>query len=566
MGEGLITSSYLELYTQFLGWAVYNQIWFLIKESGLIFIPFIGILWDGWLSSLEKSSFESVAAVSFRKIVMGNVVAMFVMIFAAEPVLPLNPSIVKFNKPELQIFGLGNVLGDGDVSLGDTGTTYDDAFRQDVEAVEARVPDLGIPVLWAHVMNWGSGFSYALVAGLPKKEDLRFLQNYMQSVFIDDPMLSNEISRFANECYGPARAKFFRIKDEVPARLNKAMIDDVLELYPDDLNWMGSLVLLKSPGLYAKSENMSVVSDGYKAKSPVSRFIDDDVPGGRPYCDEWWEGLQDSILTMAKSESLLSGSGISDYEVLGEVIVNVFDFGAITSEYVSLSEVTDNRIVETYLRNTQQRMDIVPDDLAMANTSYTPYDDPVSGQLAYATKGLLALYGSAKEGVVWSVKFYTLLLALPMIQAIVIFGFIITLPFLLVFTKLGVKGVVYGFMGFFALKIMTGLWGIASWLDSTLIAVMYPDKSALGATLFSTGRIGGTERILLDMMTTGMHVGLPLMFLAVMASAGFQIGAAINSGISGASDGANKAGTEGGNRGKQEMSVQENRMRQKSGL
>ncbi|UAA39127.1 conjugal transfer protein TraG N-terminal domain-containing protein [Paraneptunicella aestuarii] len=546
MGGGLVVGSYLELYTQFLGWAVYNNIWFLIKESGLIWIPFLAILWDGWLSSLEKSSFESVAAVSFRKIVMGNVVAMFVMIFAAEPVLPLNPSIVKLNKPELQVFGLGNVLGSGEVTVGDTGTTYDNAFSESVDLVEAQIPDLGIPVLWAHVMNWGSGFSYALIAGLPKKEDLRFLQNYMQSVFIDDPMLSNEVSRFTAECYAPARAKFFRIKDQIPARLNTEMVNDILLRYPNDLNWMGSMVLSKSQGLYAKSENMGVVSDGYRARNPVERFIDDDESRGRPYCDEWWEELRGSILSIAQSESFLGNGGVSNFDVLNEIILNSFDVAA--SEYVSLNEVTENYIVETYLKNTRQRLDIVHDDLAYLNTSYTPYGDPVSSGLAYGVKGFLSFLGSAKEGAVWSVKFYTILLALPMIQAIVIFSFIISLPFLLIFTKLGVKGVVYGFLGFFSLKLLTGLWGVASWLDTTLIAVMYPDESAVGAFL-SGANNDGTERILLDMMTTGMHIVLPMTFLYIVTVAGFQVGNVISGSVQSSTDASAKAGSTGGEMG-----------------
>ena len=497
------------------------------------------------MSSLEKSSFESVAAVSFRKIVMGNVVAMFVMIFAAEPVLPLNPSMVKLNKPEMQVFDLGNVLDNGKVSIGDTGTTYDAAFAASIESVKQQMPDLGIPALWYHVMNMGSGFSYGMIAGLPKQEDLRFLQNYMQSVFIDDPMLANEISRFTTECYGPARAKFFRIKDERPARLNIGLVEDVLGNNPGDLNWMGSVVLTKSPGLYAPSQDMSVVSDGYKAQSPVARFVDD-IPDGRPYCDKWWYALKGSILDIAKSESLLGDGGVSNFSVLDQVIGNLFP--VVASSHLTMDEITGNYIIRTYLRNTRQKLDMVPDDLAWANTSYSAHPDKVSQGLAYGVKGLVSGAGAMKEGAVWSAKFYTLLLALPMIQAIVIFGFIIVLPFLLIFTKLGMKGVVYGFMGFFSLKLLTGLWGVASWLDTTLIAVMYPDQSAIGA-FFSGANNEGTERILLDMMTTGMHVGLPLLFLGVMASAGFQITGVMSRSVEQGGEAASKSGEAGGRSG-----------------
>ena len=553
MGTGIVVNSYLELYTQFLGWAIYNSIWNTVKSSGLIFIPFIAILWSGWISNIEKSNHESLVNLSFRKIVTHHIIALFVLLLAAEPAIKINPSLVSYMTPKVSVYDLGNVLPEGEVSLKDTGTTYDGAFSLSIEGVEDSVPDLGVPILWTYTLNFSNGFSNALLAGLPQEENLRFLQNFVNSVFIDDPQLANEVSRFTSECYSRARLKFFRIKDEVPTRLNDNLVDDVLERYPNDLNWMGSVILTKSQGLYAKSENMKVVSDGYRARGPVKRFINDsEYSNARPYCDDWWNAIKTDILEVARTGSIV-GQGVSDIDILGQIVRNTYDVSM--SQYISLDDVIDNYIVETYLKNTRQRLDMVPDDLAWANTSYSSSSDFISESLAYGVKGGLSLYGSAKEGAVWSVKFYTILLALPMLQAVLIFGFIIVLPFLLIFTNFGVKGVIYGFMGFFSLKMLSALWGIASWFDNTLIAAMYPDQSALGA-FFSSANNEGTERIILDMITTAMHIGLPMIFFGVIGVAGFQVANVVGGAMEGGSQSAARAGEAGGQHGVQKTEEQ----------
>ena len=43
-------SSYLELYLAIFGWYMFDQIWVILKETGLAYLPFIGM----FLKNIEK--------------------------------------------------------------------------------------------------------------------------------------------------------------------------------------------------------------------------------------------------------------------------------------------------------------------------------------------------------------------------------------------------------------------------------------------------------------------------------------------------------------------------------
>ncbi len=40
--------SYLELFTTLFGWSFYNVIWDVLVGTGIVYLPFLGILIDNW--------------------------------------------------------------------------------------------------------------------------------------------------------------------------------------------------------------------------------------------------------------------------------------------------------------------------------------------------------------------------------------------------------------------------------------------------------------------------------------------------------------------------------------
>ncbi|MBE0365875.1 hypothetical protein PULV_b0565 [Pseudoalteromonas ulvae UL12] len=49
-----------------------------------------------------------------------------------------------------------------------------------------------------------------------------------------------------------AHQKYYIVKQTDSEPLNWKIVNEILDKYPNDLNWIGSLVLYKSQGIYSK--------------------------------------------------------------------------------------------------------------------------------------------------------------------------------------------------------------------------------------------------------------------------------------------------------------------------
>jgi hypothetical protein len=138
-----------------------------------------------------------------------------------------------------------------------------------------------------------------------------------------------------------------------------------------------------------------------------------------------------------------------------------------------------------------------------------------------------------------------ILAALPMIQAVLLLGIYALLPAVVVISRYSLTMMVLGALGIFTVKFWTVLWTLAQWVDQNLIMAMYPDVGVL-ARVFSSSGEHDTKRLLLNMITTGFYVMLPLLWSGMMAWSGKRIAM----GVSGLSDRmlnqARDAGKQGG--------------------
>ena len=87
------------------------------------------------------------------------------------------------------------------------------------------------------------------------------------------------------------------------------------------------------------------------------------------------------------------------------------------------------------------------------------------------------------------------------------------------------------------------------WVDQNLIASMYPDVNIF-LQIFANPGEHDMKRMLLNMITTSLYLGLPLLWSGMMAWTGMHIGRSLNAVQSEFSRPAQDAGRQGGGIGK----------------
>ena len=72
--------SYLELFTTLFGWAFYGVLWDVLVGSGIVYLPFLGILIDNWREPAEGGQFGTVTGLSLRRMEIELFIALLVVV------------------------------------------------------------------------------------------------------------------------------------------------------------------------------------------------------------------------------------------------------------------------------------------------------------------------------------------------------------------------------------------------------------------------------------------------------------------------------------------------------
>ena len=268
--------SYLELFTTLFGWTFYNIFWEVLVGTGIVFLPFLGILIDHWREPAEGGEFGSAPALSLRRMEIQLFMALLVVVLAGQPaaLAPLEASTLAYTPPPslLDPSPVTATVASPQSSFGASGF--------------AGAPSLvHVPVWWYAVLAVASGLNHAVVEGLPSASDFRTYEQQARLATIADPALRREAGEFFSQCYVPARSRYLAERPSGPA------IQSLLATYgPGDPDWMGSHVYREIPGYY----------DALRPSMPVPGWAFDAVrdseypPGsaprwGKPWCKQWWE-------------------------------------------------------------------------------------------------------------------------------------------------------------------------------------------------------------------------------------------------------------------------------------
>ena len=508
--------SYLELFTTLFGWAFYGVLWDVLVGTGIVYLPFLGILIDNWRDPAEGGEFGTVTGLSLRRMEIELFVALWVVVLAGQPaaLTPLDASTLRYEPPPTLA-----------APTPTTATVAAPRSTYGAAGFAGSPGSVNLPVWWYAVLAMSSGFNHAVIAGLPAASDLRTYEQQARLVTIADPRVRQETHDFFSACYVPARSKYQATR---PAT---AAVAGILATYgADDPDWMGSHVYRDTAGFYDTLRPTQPIP-GWPYNPVRDTEYDPAAPPtwGKPSCKAWWEdgtlGLRAKLIDAADA----TAAGFS---------------GLVVAVAPGLaSEQQHDAVVRTVLNNAPPSWS--SNDLIAGNTANT-------GWLATAenmVKGGLAAGGVITASAFFSVTMTVALQALPMVQALLLLGIYALLPMIVVLSRYALSMMVVGAMAIFTVKFWSVLWYLALWVDRNLIQSMYPDVNVF-LQIFANPGEHDAKRMLLNMITTSLYLGLPLLWSGMMAWAGMKVGRSIEAATNPLRNPAQDAGRQGGAIGK----------------
>lgn len=490
--------SYLEIFTTLFGWMFYGVLWDVLTETGVVYLPFLGILLDNWREPAVDARIGPASTISLRRMEFELYTAFLVVVLAAQPasltafrantILYTPPPTISEPNPD-------------PVNLSINDSTFGVSAFVDYEGM------VETPGWWFAVLAFSSGLNHAVIEGLPRGEDIRQAAQLARMVTLQNPALRQEVAQFHQDCYVPSRSKLFR------ETTDSRSLDRVLEEFgQDDVDWIGSHVFRNTHGYYDAYRATTRVADWPYDVHRDTEYDPLDPPvNGRPYCKEWWEhgtiGLRQKLIAVVNVQA-------AGYPAV------LLNFGFTFND-----EKFKDVVARTALLNRPPNWS--NNDLKDRNTATTGWLSGIESTI----KSIVSGAGIVVAAGVASLTITVLLQLLPILQALILLCIYALLPMLLVLSRYSLNVMISMGITIFSIKFWTVLWYLAQWVDQNLITAMYPDTNVLVSN-FLLDREHGTKRILLNTATGLMYIGLPVLWTLIMGWAGVKAARSIESAAS----------------------------------
>lgn len=167
--------TYLELYLTVFGWTMYGELWEIMNETSLAYLPFIAMLVRNIVGPYRSQEAKDASITSLRRIEVDVVAMLTVIVLATQPYLDVNVNNLSYTR--------ACTTSASTVTGGNTGKTYDAEFTQmTLGGGTARVP-----VWWYAVLAFTGGFSDAAILAIPCTTDIRAMKYGIENSRIEDP-------------------------------------------------------------------------------------------------------------------------------------------------------------------------------------------------------------------------------------------------------------------------------------------------------------------------------------------------------------------------------------------
>lgn len=472
----------LEAFTTIFGWMQFQNLWDILVFSGIAFIPFLIIVIRAFVDNYTGQEAKAGSRKSVHMMEVEIVKALSVVVLAAQPIWPLALSELEFENTCNQTPGISGIED----------TTYSDAFD---------LTNASVPVWWYGTMAISKGITGAAIAGIGCPEEMVRTRLTIDEQRISDPEVAQNVQRFTNECFIPARSRYQRERPDV---------DSLLATHgTDDPEFIGSRVYLQTGGFY----------DRYRAGSPVHGFDynparDDpdynegaEPTYGRPSCEDWWSGN--------------GGPGLRQ-QILDEMETSTFEGirDRVSGFFGTSDEEIEDRMIRRMVDQAAVNAPTATSDLVNSNT-----DAGVFSRMA-------ASFGIAQQEMFsHGPLMLTIREAAPIVQSFLLMGIYMLLPILLVLSLYSWGPVFIATASILTITFWTYLWTISRWLEDNMMAALYPSTGNYMASSFGSllSNDMGMKASILSMAIGFLHIGLPLLFSMLVGWAGYKLGDATKS-------------------------------------
>ena len=462
------TNSYLEYYLSLLAWIINNGIWNTLADTGLFAAPFGAIILQEWLSARQQGADEgNKGLLSIPRVENRLWISYVVILFGCMPFFPLNLSSVTFDDTASQRCGV-SIAKPAETAWG---ITFDTIGEKSAN----------VPVWWFLVHAMSKGITAAATASIPCAPDIRAMRMEIDSSRINDQILLQEVADFTRDCYGYSRSRLFTNRPEL----------DESQSY--DASWIGSTYMLNTPGYYDTDRSRTPRIDWPYDETRDTSLPQLDNGAGYPTCRQWWSDATVGL------RGWLTGRTTTEIED------------------ATLRELVSPR---------QQSLSMAPGQVFQDYGSSARGGSLTQGLNNLATNTGLALGSFSNFPAMNALR-----AALPMVQAFLIMGTIISLPLVLLISTYELKALMTVTFALFTLHMLTFWWELARWIDSSMLETLYNQVSATDQTLLSlptAGFMDGTVTAqVIEYVMGAMFVVLPMFFLGAMSWTGYNVGSGV---------------------------------------
>lgn len=493
-------TGYLALYTTLIGWQQYQNLWSLMTGTGLVFIPFIGIILNCFLKPFESQQPKSAAVAALQRLMVQIVGALLIIEFCCVPTVPLDPKVLHYEP--------ACVASPKIATPEHTGTTYDNEF--------AVPTGIRVPIIWYLVMAVSNGFTHAAIDGLGCSPiNYQSLQNQLDVSHISDPVLKNETIEFYNDCYVPAYSKY------MSGKLSQSQNKTIQAYGQNDLGWVGSQGFLKTQGFYnALSAQQPIKGFAFNpSRDQFEGQTNNHSKWGEPNCAEWWSNPDNGL--KRKLEKALPFSFIQKISHLNHP--------------TELNEVAVRQLITNSFDPGMSTGDI-------SQGYETLNDENGSGTLV----NLVSDLGVAGENLSYAPKLYLIINALPVIQALLLLAIYALLAIMIPFSSYQTHFIITGAAIIFAVTFWSYLWHLVGYINNELIGALYPQNShSLFPSWQELEQANGLNAVFVHFIIGTLYLVLPMLFLTLASWAGLKISGAVVGSMSQMQAPASAAGQEG---------------------
>lgn len=529
--------SFPELFLQYFSWGVYNLLWDIFVNLGIVLIPFGYYLFDAFTDAREKETGKRTSHKVLHKVETKVILGLVVLTLAGVPTITLNLTDMKFNERTCTVGSkVAKMLSVKPDSTG-TGTDLDAEFTtSNMGSLVSKAP-----IVWMAILSIGQAISDGVRIKIPCKSSISSVAYELQTNKINDPAVKQEIGEFYNGCYKQARAKFDG-KPPAVSSYTPAMQSD------GDAGWLGSSYFINTTGFYDAMQPPNPVV-GYIAFGDGTAARDKGWWNGeaaskpawsRPFCKEWYNNrLRKKIIDSYDTTSWTGlVSQVNSWNFLG------LSGSKTKSENVLIRSLVEVSNVKT-IDNPQNAI-----EQALGSTGYNNGGNALDALNVFHPQTGIA-QGAANAGTyAFGAVFYPtmeiLKKALPLVHAFVLAGMIMFLPFLLILSQYGIKAVLTMSALLVSIKFWPVIWTVGEWMDASLQSAFMPSMvGLLGSLTFGAAEGLSINDDVLDYVIGAWYVMGPMILSTIITLAGYQTGQAIQAAASGNKSG-DAAGKSGG--------------------